>query len=234
MKSGTLAMLFMPLFAAACATPISTPWTYQAATREISEPPLNVVSVVAVGDSMVRQGRFAEQDIIRLSEELSLVSGLGCKSTLRPGDYLKTGEDQSGEHYYPMGIGLISTDINSCFGWQFGMISAVMLRDDGRICSDVKGVNCVKATGVEKMKTQEVAPNAFQQTLIYNGKVGDKINIGYREFSANIARPAFNNDVEYDLRDSTTIGYKGALIEVLEATNQSLRYRVLKNFNTVQ
>ena len=27
--------------------------------------------------------------------------------------------------------------------------------------------------------------------------IGDKINVGYREFSNNTARPAFNNDVEY-------------------------------------
>ena len=40
--------------------------------------------------------------------------------------------------------------------------------------------------------------------------------------------------VEYDLKDSTTIGYKGALIEVLEATNQSIRYRVIRNFNAVE
>ena len=88
--------------------------------------------------------------------------------------------------------------------------------------------------GVEKVKLQGIAADAFQQTLIYSGKVGDKINIGYREFSSNVARPAFNNDVEYDLKDSTTIGYKGALIEVLEATNQSIRYRVIRNFNAVE
>lgn len=35
--------------------------------------------------------------------------------------------------------------------------------------------------------------NSFQQTLIYNGKVGNKINIGYREFSGDLARPAFAN-----------------------------------------
>lgn len=73
--------------------------------------------------------------------------------------------------------------------------------------------------------------NSFQQTLLYNGRVGDKINIGYRESSGNMARPAFNNEVEYDLSESKTIGYKGARIEVIEATNQSIKYRVLSNFN---
>lgn len=60
---------------------------------------------------------------------------------------------------------------------------------------------------------------SFQQTLIYSGKIGQKINVGYREFSGSVARPAFCNDVEYDLSESTTIGYKGARLEIIEATN---------------
>ena len=68
-------------------------------------------------------------------------------------------------------------------------------------------------------------------TKIIVHKVGNKINISYREFQGSMARSAFNNDVEYDLNDSRQIGYKGALIDVLEADNQKIKYKVLKNFN---
>lgn len=71
---------------------------------------------------------------------------------------------------------------------------------------------------------------SFQQTLIYSGRIGNKINIGYREFSNNSARPAFNNDVEYDLSTSNQIGYKGALLEVLKADNSSITYKVINSF----
>ena len=73
--------------------------------------------------------------------------------------------------------------------------------------------------------------DGFQQTLLYSGRIGNKINISYREFSNNVARPAFNNDVEYDLGESMTIGYKGAEIEIIEATNRMIKYRVIRNFN---
>ena len=76
-----------------------------------------------------------------------------------------------------------------------------------------------------------VTEDSFQQTLIYSGRVGDKINVGYREFSNSMARPAFNNDVEYDLSESRIIGYKGARLEIIKATNESIKYRVLNNFN---
>jgi len=83
----------------------------------------------------------------------------------------------------------------------------------------------------EKKKYPVASPDSFQQTLIYSGKVGNKINIGYREFSGSLARPAFNNEVEYDLSESKVIGYKAARIEVIEATNQSIKYKVIQNFN---
>ena len=77
----------------------------------------------------------------------------------------------------------------------------------------------------EKKKYPVTNSDSFQQTLIYSGKVGDKINVGYREFSSNVARPAFNNEVEYDLSESKIIGYKGARIEVIEATNEYIKYK---------
>jgi hypothetical protein len=49
-----------------------------------------------------------------------------------------------------------------------------------------------------------------------------------------MARPAFNNDVEYDLNESKQIGYKGALLDVIDANNQNITYKVLKNFNKVE
>lgn len=83
----------------------------------------------------------------------------------------------------------------------------------------------------ERRKKAILTQDSFQQTLIYSGKVGNKINIGYREFSGSSARPAFNNNVEYDLSESPIIGYKGAQLDIIEATNQHIKYRVIKNFN---
>lgn len=76
----------------------------------------------------------------------------------------------------------------------------------------------------ERVKKSILTHDPFQQTLIYSGKVGNKINIGYREFSNGLARSAFNNNVEYDLFESAIIGYKGAQLEILEATNQYIKY----------
>lgn len=87
---------------------------------------------------------------------------------------------------------------------------------------------------VSRVKLPTLAHNSFQQTLIYSGRIGDRITLGYREFSNNMARPAFNNDVEYDLNESKIVGYKGARVEVIKATNQEIKYKVLSNFIPTQ
>ena len=91
---------------------------------------------------------------------------------------------------------------------------------------------CNGGAKAELSKRAISSENAFQQTLIYNGRVGDKINIGYREFYGSTARPAFNNNVEYDFSTSDTIAYRGARIKVIKADNTHITYELISNFNT--
>ena len=72
-------------------------------------------------------------------------------------------------------------------------------------------------------------PN-FRQELIYGGRVGNQIKVTYREFSGDFVRSAFAQEAQYDLSTEQTIGFKGVRIQVLEATNTRLRYKVLKSF----
>ncbi|HJV66199.1 MAG TPA: hypothetical protein VJ550_10730, partial [Geomonas sp.] len=59
---------------------------------------------------------------------------------------------------------------------------------------------------------------------------GDTIKILYREYSGDLLRAPFSQDVQYDLKKSSTIGFKGARIEVINATNVKIQYRVLSSF----
>jgi hypothetical protein len=59
---------------------------------------------------------------------------------------------------------------------------------------------------------------------------GNRIKFAYREFNNNVARPAFSNEVEYDLTVSREIGYKGARLEVINSSNTDITYKVLQGF----
>lgn len=87
------------------------------------------------------------------------------------------------------------------------------------------------AAQYEKGTGQAFSQRSFQQTLLYSGRTGDYITLKYREFSGGYARSAFENEAQYDLSESKTISYKGATIEVLEATNQHIKFRLVKGFS---
>lgn len=207
-----------------CAVPQNN---YKPNVINISEPAVGSVSTAAVGDEMLKQGKFVEQDAIYLKTPFKPLYAY----TMSGGYYRKTGDDATGEFYVPSGgieSGVIDK-ISLADPWK-----AAMLKSDGSLCvvTTMNVAYCDKGADFERRKHQAVTQDSFQQTLIYSGKIGNKINVGYREFSNSLARPAFNNNVEYDLGESKTIGYKGAQLEVLDATNQSIRYRVIRNFNT--
>ena len=79
---------------------------------------------------------------------------------------------------------------------------------------------------IEKMDMPQ--KDSFLQELIYNGRSKDAIKVSYREFKDDFARPAFQQDLSYDLSDSKEIGFRGAIIEVVEATNTYIKFVVKK------
>jgi len=207
----------------------TTQYNYRATATQISEPPLNTVCTAQVGDEMLKQGKFTERDAFRLDAEKNI--GMFSAYTLHPGYYVKIGEDGGSEFYMPAD-GPEGGNVTK--GVLIDPWKSIRLSKDNSRLSIVTVFNLsvnASAEGVRRTKWMALTDDSFQQTLIYSGRVGNKINIGYREFSNNHARPAFNNDVEYDLNESSTIGYKGAEIEVIEATNKYIKYRVIRNFN---
>lgn len=67
----------------------------------------------------------------------------------------------------------------------------------------------------------------FEQEIIYAGKTQNTINLVYRELYTNAIKPGMSVELHYDLAQSNIIHFKGYRIEVINATNQSIEYRVL-------
>jgi hypothetical protein len=225
-KSISISIIFTFVLTA-CATPKHN---YQAATTNISEPPLNSINTKQVGDEMLKQGKFREHDALYVTSQLKP----HWAYTVFPGYYLKSGEDESNEHYRIGGAGEESGYIEKA-ALADSYKSLLLKKDTGVLCvvTVFNATACFNniTDGFEKVKKPITTQDTIQRTLIYSGKSGNKINVGYREFSGNIARPAFSNNVEYDLEESKQIGYKGALLEIIEATNTFIKYKVLSNFN---
>ena len=73
----------------------------------------------------------------------------------------------------------------------------------------------------------------FKEELIYAGRAGSVIRIAYKEYKGNeslyLARPAFFQDLNYDLGSSDIIVFRGYRIRVLEATNERILFIIQKD-----
>ena len=83
----------------------------------------------------------------------------------------------------------------------------------------------------QRESATRVDPENFRRELLYQGKVGNELRFSYREFSGDLARPAFTQELSFDLNEGNTVGARGARLEVLEASNISITYKVREPFS---
>ncbi|UAA85957.1 hypothetical protein H2787_05840 [Acinetobacter baumannii] len=205
------------------------PLNYTPVSTNTSIPPIGQKATVSVGETMLRQGVITTYEAIEIKKGTK-VAYLTFDGNAESNTFLKIGEDAEST-YYKIGIMPQWNKVNP--------IGTLKLSKSNQPACIIQYTTGLPVCNISQEKPVEYTPKqvhvsdakSLQQVLYYNGKVGNRINIGYREFFDNMARPAFSNDVEYDLKESKTIAYKGAIIEIMNADNQSISYKVIKNFN---
>lgn len=79
-------------------------------------------------------------------------------------------------------------------------------------------------------KVEKLDETLFKQELIYNGRVNNNPRFIYRELSENRLRDSFTQEIQYDISKDSTIGFKGLRLDIIEASNTSIKYKLIKNF----
>lgn len=198
--------------------------------RIVDVPPLGQDRISELGDTLVRKGRIWTYDGISLE---NTVTGGGFpfkKLTLRPGNLKATMYDDEWIYYTTEKLEVSDTMIGTLF--QMGGLAIRKAADkDIKIHMGAQHLFTPEPKPILKnMQITDIDRPSFSQELIYNGRVGDTLKFLYREFSSDHIRAPFSQDVQYDLKDGKIIGFKGVRIEVLEATNIRMKYRVLSSF----
>lgn len=215
--------IFFSILTTGCSS--SIPLNSHPTTEEFTLPPLDKITEVYVGDYMIDEGVKVTDRYLTVKQTID-----GIAYDIGKGDYAHLGTEKNGKMYFSY----IST--NGGYVSPAPLIDppfALSTDENKGLCIStifVKNAACYKEAQTEIIKKSVDSQSAFQRTLIYNGSVGKKINISYREFSSGNARQAFTNDVEYDMSKSQVINYKGAEIEVVDFDNSSIRYKVKKYF----
>jgi len=219
--------LFGPFLVSGCMS--ITPLTPQ--SEIIDRPELGVATTVNIGDTVLSKGQRYTFPGINLVGPLSKGSGIQVGYDI-PAQRLPAVYEDKNYTYFSasrmtqkdMLLGTMPANGGIC----------ISKKDPTKIGVYIMAGACpLKAVPEPVIEpTNVTAENApgFVQELIYNGRVDDYVKFLYREFSQDVARPAFSQEVQYDLGDAAEIGSKDARLEILSATNTELTYRVLSTF----
>jgi hypothetical protein len=187
-------------------------------SESLTFPAIGTVATEGIGEPLLVQTTGTSIGAIVIPEDQKIGDFL-----VRKGKYSVTQQNQEYMRY--AGVSILNVISNS---EKLGNIILFAKDKDSKIaCVSRKICGEIKYT-IDR--TTQINRAYFQQTLIYSGKIGTKITLGYRESSGDLARPAFNNDVSYDLSESKILGYKGARLEVINATNTEITYKVIADF----
>lgn len=234
--------LILLLVSGCASTPLDRMGSYTS-IEQIDYPETGSIVVASIGDRLVSRGNRESGPFMNISAPTVFNKAEGeasimtCGITVQPNSSFKKGEKHHG------GIEM------SCFGPFMAILTAsdgtTNLNCNGRalsgyVCSGQEDYSFVAGSGVFPLKQSDSAISVsnsvverqsnFVQELVYNGRSGNTVRFLYREFSNNIARPAFTQDVQYDLSDSSVIGFRDLRMEVIEASNTDITYRLLSNF----
>jgi hypothetical protein len=199
----------------------------------IDHPPLATVSTAELGDTIVEKGRVSTFDGLVLSNQLTWGDGFVLKKfTIEPGRLRARQRDAKYEYYYSENMTVYDALLGTAPYAAGGLCTKI--GDPNWVRAFIVSGRCGLKTKVDPIVSEtriiDVDQPNFRQELIYNGRSGETIKFLYREFSGDYARPPFSQDIQYDLNDGAVIGFKGVRIEILEASNTRIKYRVISSF----
>lgn len=226
----TLCVTAIIITLAGCASVDKNQRDIKPKVKVVNTPVLGVITETSVGDYLLQQGTMQIVDAIELTGDdyrpMNGTSNIYFKH--QESDLFHWYVDINSSRFSPGG-GVASNGQSIKKQKLTGDLCPFQSKSPNSLYGEYNCYKDVKYVELSEYSLRYVA-DSFQRSLIYNGKVGSKINIAYREFRGNLSRPAFSNNVEYDMSESTTIAYKGAILEVIEYTNTKIRYKVIKNF----
>ncbi len=212
-KPNILALVLIALSVAACRTkPVQPAYSLQ------TFPAIGTVSTGEVGEELIEQGDAAMVDALVLHRDL-VIDDL----TFKQGTYplaVASADQRLFNRVNVMRRGKLSTRGKL---FLFNSDSGSKKLCAGRWACAQADYSLGQTTAFSRARPR--------QTLIYNGKIADRVTLGYRELVKNGAKPTSSNDVGYDLSESRVLSYKGARLEVINATNTEISYRVLAGFD---
>lgn len=194
-----------------------------------NEPDLGIVSQAKVGDTLYTDFDYIQSDGVRLINGFKYTYGRydRIKINVEPGEFLFGYQYSNGTKEYCTN----NPEINVCFlssgdevtFYKFRVIQTIFPNKQNWIHS---------AHNIPFEKSEMGYIKGRTNDLLYDGIANGVLRVTYREYIDSTAQPAFYQQVNYELNPNgiTTLNFKGVEIEVLDASDNKMTYKVIKGF----
>ena len=228
MKNKKVLILFSCFFLIGCVTarnPLST-------DQLGSEPALGVVTQTDVGGVIYAEYQYTRQEGARLSDKFSIPYGFG-HIEIESG-YVLAGFINGSRREY------CTTD-RRYYDQVFGPYDIVCFSSKG---DDANAFDMIRVPSllmgdwyaIEKVEYKKTDFPGYKKghriELIYQGISNRSVKMTYREYKDDFAQPASQKEIasELDPNRSIVIDFKGAEIDVMQATDSKITYRIKRGF----
>lgn len=218
-----LFFLFIGIIITGCnSVQVSYPEKYrdnikQSGSTKSFTPPINTVATRSVGESLCKQNiiyNYNTHDVLLIDNE--------CPKVLEmdPVLYKWTSNQWNMMCRYDKKECLVDVTGENEFNFKTDEL------DD---LSELKPLACKVKYKIIPTPSR-VGEMYFKYEIIYQARVGNKLRLSYREYVDDYAHPAFTQEIEYDLdqKEDMIIGFKKLRMQILNATNNEITYKILK------
>lgn len=195
-----------------------------------SLPKINEVATVYMGERMIhtRSGYFAECIKPQFStEDYFFGAGYEIKENI-----LICKTDREADGYIPSYINFKSKKREN--------ILPVTVRENKngtyKVCVSDMGVSkaCKDNASSDELQMKPAfisIDGSLQKTIEYIGVSNGVVKFIYSEFVDGLARDAFTRQFEVNIEDGNIAGWKGAVIEIIDVSNASITFKVIRHFS---
>lgn len=204
------------------------PQGYSGTTNVVNIPELNTEANAEVGQTIVSKANVTKSVAIIVSNAVSETVNIPGTTTIPAGTIPLFASNESGKFYRD------SRATYTMLGATVPANAGIYVPDDATKPAVIYHFALkyiygnTPVIGIKNTTTEKWGKDSFKRELVYSGVSQNTISILYREFSNDMARPAFSQDLKYDLTQGKEIGFKGARFEVIKANNTGIVYKVLK------
>lgn len=234
-KSNTITtqcILVISLLIGGCAN-VPTPNADSGKLEIVTIPPVNIESSAEIGQTIISKEYLRRRPGIFLEETVSDRANPPGLTTIKSTRLPLFATEVNGKYYRDASATYTLMGVEVPIGERAGVFVPSDKTKPPVVFHYAMGYRygSIPINNIKEGLIEEWSRDSFKRELVYSGVSQNTISILYREFKDDLARPAFSQELKYDLSQGKEIGYKGARFEVIKATNTGLTYKVLKSLD---